>query len=100
MTSSERIAKAIARSGICSRRKAEALILEGKVEVDGKIITSPALNISSSNIVKVNGKLLNKKEKSRLWLYHKPKGLITSHKDTNNRPTVFENLPKDMPRVN
>ncbi len=95
----ERIAKIIARSGLCSRRDAEKLILEGKVQVDGNVITSPALNVSGENIISVNGKLINAKEETRLWRYHKPKGLITSHKDPKGRPTVFDSLPKYLPRV-
>ncbi len=95
----ERIAKTIARSGLCSRREAERLILEGKVTVDGTQIDSPALNVDENNIVAVNGKIINQKEETKLWRYHKPKGLITSHKDPKGRPTVFEKLPKYLPRV-
>ncbi len=95
----ERIAKIIARSGLCSRRDAEKLILEGKVSVDGKIIESPALNVSDENVIAVNGKIIGAKEQTKLWRYHKPKGLITSHKDPKGRPTVFESLPKYLPRV-
>ncbi len=95
----ERIAKIIARSGICSRRDAEKLILEGKVTVDGKLIDSPALNVGEENVITVNGKVIGAKETTRLWRYHKPKGLITSHKDPKGRPTVFDSLPKYLPRV-
>ncbi len=95
----ERIAKIIARSGICSRRDAEKLILEGKVSVDGVVIESPALNVGDDNVIAVNGKIIDKKEQTKLWRYNKPKGLITSHKDPKGRPTVFEKLPKYLPRV-
>lgn len=95
----ERIAKVIARAGVCSRRKAEELILEEKVSVNGKLIKSPALNVEPKDVIVVNGKKLGEAEETRLWLYHKPAGLITTHKDERDRPTVFENLPADMPRV-
>lgn len=96
----ERIAKVIAASGLCSRREAERWIADGRVEVDGKKIDSPALNvdITTQNIM-VDGKPLKKREATRVWLYHKPAGLITSHKDPEGRDTVFDRLPKNMPRV-
>lgn len=95
----ERIAKVIARCGYCSRREAEKLIADGCVKVNGVVITSPALNITDQSI-KINDKLLNTKEKTRLWLYNKPKGTVVSL--TSNKkgvPTIFELLPKNMPRV-
>ena len=94
-----RIAKALAEAGICSRRKAEALILEGKVSVNGKILDSPALNVVDTDEILVDGNPLPKKDKLRIWIYHKPAGLITTHIDPQGRPTIFENLPKNMPRV-
>lgn len=94
----ERIAKFIASSGVCSRREAERLITALKVKVDGEIISSPALNVSSDNLIEVNGQIIKKVEKRRLWLYYKPVGLITTHSDPENRPTVFEQLP-ELPRV-
>lgn len=94
-----RIAKAIADSGICSRRKAEELILQGKVSVNGKILDSPALNISDVDEIKIDEKKLPTKDALRIWLYYKPAGLITTNLDPQNRPTIFENLPKNMPRV-
>lgn len=97
--SGERIAKRIASAGLCSRRDAERWIEEGRVKVNGKKISSPALNVSSSDAVVVDGKLLQAKDVTRLWLYHKPAGLVTTHKDPEGRTTVFETLPKDLPRV-
>jgi 23S rRNA pseudouridine2605 synthase len=94
----ERIAKFIASSGVCSRREAEALITSLKVKVDGEIISSPALNVSSDNVIEVNGQIIKKAAEKRLWLYYKPVGLITTHSDPENRPTVFEQLP-ELPRV-
>lgn len=95
----ERLAKRIARAGLCSRREAETWIEAGRVKVNGKKITSPALNITEADAVMVDGKLLQASEPTRMWLYHKPAGLVTSHKDPEGRPTVFENLPADLPRV-
>jgi 23S rRNA pseudouridine2605 synthase len=95
----ERIAKVIARAGICSRRDAEKLIAEGRVCVDGAVITSPALNVTASNVVVVDGNPLLEPEATRLWRYHKPSGLVTTHKDPQGRPTVFASLPKAMARV-
>ena len=96
--SSARIAKYIASAGVCSRRAAEALIAEGRVRVDGQIITSPALNVGPENIIEVNEQIIKPTETTRLWLYYKPVGLITTHHDPQGRPTVFESL-KDLPRV-
>ena len=95
----ERIAKVIARAGVCSRRDAEKLILDGRVKVNGKVIDSPALNVTDSDKIAVGGRLLPSKEKTRLWKYHKPTGLVTTHKDEKGRPTVFSSLPDDLPRV-
>lgn len=95
----ERIAKQIARRGFCSRRDAEKLIMEGKVKLNGEIVTSPALNISDDDVISIEGKVLNSKEKTKLWLYHKPSGLITTHNDPKGRENVFANLPKELGRV-
>lgn len=95
----ERIAKFMARSGVCSRREAEELIKQQRVSVNGEIITSPAFNVEGSEKILLDGEKLPQIEQTRLWLYHKPVGLLTTHKDTDNRPTVFENLPAGMPRV-
>jgi 23S rRNA pseudouridine2605 synthase len=95
----ERIAKTIARSGLCSRRDAERLIAEGRVSLNGKRLDSPAINVSSADMVLVDGKPLATIEPPRLWRYHKPKGRVTTHRDPQGRPTVFEALPQEMPRV-
>jgi 23S rRNA pseudouridine2605 synthase len=95
-----RIAKFIAQSGFCSRRKAEEFIELQLVKVNGEIVTNPATHVTDADLIKIDGKLLKKvASQARLWLYHKPTGLITSHKDTHGRATVFETLPKDLPRV-
>ncbi len=94
-----RIAKAIARSGLCSRRDAERLIAEGRVVVNGEVLESPALNVGPGDNVLVDGTPLGKPPPVRLWRYHKPKGQVTTHKDPQNRPTVFDAMPEDMPRI-
>ena len=94
-----RIAKVIARSGLCSRRDAEKKIESGEVNVNGEIIYSPALNVSSSDIILVNGKQINQTLQTKLFIYNKPVGLITSHKDSFGRPTVFENISKEFGRL-
>jgi 23S rRNA pseudouridine2605 synthase len=95
----ERIAKVIARAGLCSRREAERWINDGRVRVDGKTLDSPALTVDATSIILVNGKLLPQAQETRLWRYHKPTGLVTSHSDPQGRPTVFEKLPSTMVRV-
>ncbi len=95
----ERIAKRIARAGVCSRRDAEKLITGGQVKVNGKVIDSPALNVVDEDHIVVNGKPLPEKQETRMFMYHKPPGLVTTHKDEQGRSTVFENLPEFMPRV-
>jgi 23S rRNA pseudouridine2605 synthase len=95
----ERIAKAMARAGLCSRREAEQWILDGRVKVNGQKLTSPARNVLPTDIISIDGKAMQAKEKTRLWRYHKPRGLLTTAKDPQGRPTVFENLPKELPRV-
>ena len=84
---------------MASRRESEKLILDGKVKVNGKTISSPALNLSRDDVVEVDGKLLSPPEKTRIWMYHKPVGLISTSKDEKNRPTIFDKLPNEMPRV-
>lgn len=95
----ERVAKVIARSGLCSRREAERWILEGRVEVDGKFIDEPGTTVEDPSQVRVDRQPLPSVETARLWCYYKPAGLLTTHKDPQGRPTVFEHLPKDLPRV-
>lgn len=96
---SERIAKFIASSGICSRRAAEELILQKRVTVNGETVESPAFNVEGDEVIKLDGEKISQAPETRVWLYYKPVGLVTTHKDEKGRPTVFENLPKDMPRV-
>ena len=95
----DRIAKVIARAGVCSRRDAEKLIAEGRVMLDGEIVTTPAIKVTANNVIQVDGKPLGEPEPARLWRYHKPAGLVTSHRDEKDRPTVFANLPKNLGRV-
>ncbi|WP_455474312.1 pseudouridine synthase [Bartonella sp. B30(2025)] len=96
---SERIAKRLARAGVASRRDAEMMIVAGRIVVNGAVVTTPAFNVTRSDIIKVDGKPLSPMERTRLWLYHKPAGLVTTNRDPEGRPTVFSNLPKGMPRV-
>lgn len=95
----DRIAKVLARAGVASRRQAEILIVEGRITVNGKRIDSPALNVTPSDRITVDGKPLREPEPARLWLYHKPLGLVTTTRDDEGRPTVFDNLPEGLPRV-
>ena len=95
----QRIAKVIARSGVASRRESERLILGGKVAVNGNIINGPALNVSENDLITINGEPIPDNSPSRLWLYHKSKGLVTSTKDEKSRPTVFDHLPAELPRL-
>ena len=95
----ERIAKRIARAGLGSRRDAERMIAAGRVCVDGVPIASPALNVTRAMRVSVDGAPLPEAGKTRLWRYHKPCGLITSHRDPQGRPSVFETLPREIGRV-
>lgn len=94
-----RIAKAMARAGLCSRREAERWIADGRVSVNGKLLKTPAFEVSGADKVIVDGRPLPTAEPARLWRYHKPKGLVTTHSDPEGRPTVFEKLPPEMPRV-
>ena len=95
----ERIAKRIARAGLCSRREAEQWILAGRVEVNGKKIASPALDVRAADRILVDGKSLPERDRTRLFLYHKPRGLVTSARDPQGRPTIFGHLPPHLPRV-
>lgn len=95
----ERIAKRMARVGLCSRREAEQWILAGRVNVDGQVITTPATIVTDKSQVQVDGKLLPAISSVRVWLYHKPVGLLTTHRDPQGRPTIFASLPASLPRV-
>ncbi len=95
-----RIAKFIANAGYSSRRRAEELIFAGLVKVNGEVIQNPATHVTQEDNIEVEGKALERSvDKTRLWLYYKPIGVITSHSDTYGRTTVFENLPESLPRV-
>ncbi|WP_246685240.1 pseudouridine synthase, partial [Methylobacterium sp. WL69] len=95
----DRIAKAIARAGIASRRDVEVMIEQGRVTLNGKILTSPAINVTADDVITVDGEPLPERERTRLWIYHKPRGLVTTARDPEGRQTVFEALPEDLPRV-
>ncbi|HZT52579.1 MAG TPA: S4 domain-containing protein, partial [Stellaceae bacterium] len=95
----ERIAKRLARAGLCSRREAERWIAEGRVAVAGAVLTSPAVTVDADDDVRVDGKPIPARAPARLWRYHKPAGLVTTHRDERGRPTVFEKLPKELPRL-
>lgn len=94
-----RIAKAMARAGLCSRREAERWITDGRVSVNGSVLRSPVCEVGPGDKVLVDGRPLPASGTVRLWRYHKPKGLVTTHRDPEGRPTVFEKLPPELPRV-
>jgi 23S rRNA pseudouridine2605 synthase len=98
-TRGERIAKWLARAGVASRRDAEKLIAEGKVKLNGKTVETPATFVAAGDRVSVEGKPVATPERTRLFRYHKPDGLVTTHRDPQGRPTVFEKLPPGLPRV-
>jgi 23S rRNA pseudouridine2605 synthase len=97
--SGERIAKVVSRAGLASRRDAEEWIVQGRVTVNGRVINSPALDVTENDVVTVDGKPLPPRERTRLFLFHKPRGLMTTHADPEGRPTVFDNLPEGLPRL-
>ncbi len=95
----ERIAKWLARAGVASRRDAEKLLAEGRVKLNNVVVTHPATFVDTNDLVVVNGKLVDPPARTRLWRYHKPVGLVTTHRDPQDRPTVFQQLPPTLPRV-
>jgi 23S rRNA pseudouridine2605 synthase len=95
----ERIAKRLARAGVCSRREAERWIALGRVAVDGRTLTTPAVVVTEASAVTVDGKPIATVAPSRLWRYHKPRGLVCTHRDPEGRPTVFDRLPPGLPRL-
>ncbi|MEM8920040.1 MAG: S4 domain-containing protein, partial [Pseudomonadota bacterium] len=95
----ERIAKFLASAGVCSRRDAEKLIETGQVAVDGQVLTTPAFKVTGQETITVNGERVGKPKATRLWRYHKPAGLVTTNRDPDGRPTVFDALPPGLPRV-
>jgi len=97
--SGERIAKVVSRAGLASRRDAEEWIVQGRVSVNGRVINSPALDVTVNDVITVDGKPLPPRERTRLFMFHKPRGLMTTHADPEGRPTVFDNLPEGLPRL-
>jgi 23S rRNA pseudouridine2605 synthase len=95
----ERIAKWLSRAGVASRRDAERMVAEGRVKLNNAVVTHPATFIVKGDLVVVDGKLADAPERTRLWRYHKPDGLMTTHRDPQGRPTVFQKLPPQLPRV-
>jgi 23S rRNA pseudouridine2605 synthase len=95
----ERIAKRIARAGLASRRDAERMIAEGRVRLNGRVLATPATIVSSADRIEVDGEPLATRERTRLWLFNKPKGLVTTNRDPEGRTTIFAALPPDLPRV-
>jgi 23S rRNA pseudouridine2605 synthase len=97
--SGERIAKVMSRHGLASRRDAEEWVVQGRVAVNGRVINSPALDVTANDVITIDGKPLPPRERTRLFLYHKQRGLMTTHADPEGRPTVFDHLPADLPRL-
>jgi 23S rRNA pseudouridine2605 synthase len=95
----ERISKLLARAGVASRRDVERMIMEGRVSLNGKVLDTPVVNATFADHIEVDGMPIRGIERTRLWLYHKPAGLVTTNADPEGRPTVFDNLPEDLPRV-
>lgn len=96
----DRIAKVMARAGVCSRRDAERMIADGRVSVNGRRLDTPAFNVTPDDKIAVDGKPVGEPDPPRLWRYHKAAGLVTTERDPEGRPTVFQKLPAGMPRIN
>ena len=97
--SKDRIAKRLSMAGVCSRREAERWIADGRIAVDGVVLTTPAFTVSRQNVITVDGNPLPDDSTRRVWRFHKRRGLITTHSDPQGRPTVFQSLPRELPRV-
>jgi 23S rRNA pseudouridine2605 synthase len=95
----ERVAKRIARAGVCSRRDAERWIAAGRVAVDGTVLTSPAVTVNKANVITIDGVALPEAQAARLFRYHKPAGLLTTAHDPEGRPTIYDRLPANLPRL-
>lgn len=95
----DRIAKVLARAGLCSRRDAERWIADGRVKLNGKVLDTPAVTVTEKDMILVDGKPLPDRQETRLWRYHKPAGLVTTHKDPEGRETVFDKMPPEVGRV-
>ncbi|MBX4939877.1 pseudouridine synthase [Rhizobium binae] len=95
----ERISKVMARAGVASRRDIERMIMEGRVTLNGSVLDTPVVNVTLADRIEVDGMPIRGIERTRLWLYHKPAGLVTTNADPEGRPTVFDNLPEELPRV-
>ncbi len=95
----DRIAKYLSRAGVASRRDAEKMLAEGAIRLNGTTVTHPATFVAPGDIVQVNGKVIDPPDRTRMWRYHKPEGLVTTHRDPEGRPTVFDKLRQQLPRV-
>jgi 23S rRNA pseudouridine2605 synthase len=95
----DRIAKWLARAGVASRRDAEAMLAQGVVRLNGNVVEHPATFVTAGDVIQVNGKVVDPPDRTRVWRYHKPEGLVTTHKDPEGRPTVFDKLRSQLPRV-
>ena len=95
----ERIAKWLSRAGVASRRDAERMLADGRIALNGQIVTHPASFVADGDVVQVDRRVVDPPERSRLWRYHKPDGLVTTHRDPEGRPTIFDRMPSGMPRV-